>query len=323
MSQEVNIKIPCLGSDDLVEKQSVGGLSFSDHPSSMDPNLMPLRPNGSAPGCDGGAQSFTQSGAQLHPIKLNGRRQGCWVETPTARVAWLWSVCGDLAAPRGLQTQQLFENAELALQQAGMSWRDVVRTWFYLDDLLEWYDEFNAIRTEYFVDHGVLDGLVPASTGIGLGNHLGRACVAGILAVVPKENSVRIRAVESPLQNSALHYRSSFSRAVEIETATERQLMISGTASIDPQGLSAHQDDPQKQIELTMQVVKAILTSRGMDWCHTTRAIAYCKRPEYAELFRRYCAINQVPLGHCLFVQADICREELLFELELDAKVRP
>ncbi len=282
---------------------------------------MLLRPNVSAPGCDGGMQSFTVSGAELHPIVVGGQRLGCWVETESARVALLWGVCGELLAPRAQQTQQLFENAGLALQQVGMSWRDVVRTWFYLDDLLEWYDEFNAIRTGYFERHGVLDGLIPASTGIGLGNHLGRSCVAGILAVLPKDTSVQIHAVESPLQNSALHYRSSFSRAVEIETASERHVTISGTASIDSQGLSVHHADPQKQIELSMQVVRAILASRGMDWCHTTRAIAYCKKPEYAELFRRYCELHEVPLDHCLFVQADICREELLFELELDSKI--
>jgi enamine deaminase RidA (YjgF/YER057c/UK114 family) len=77
-----------------------------------------------------------------------------------------------------------------------------------------------------------------------------------------------------------LDYRSSFSRAAEIVTPEWRTVFVSGTASIEPGGLTVHHDDMDKQVALTMDVVKAILETRGMTLKDSVRAIAYIKRPE-------------------------------------------
>jgi hypothetical protein len=34
-------------------------------------------------------------------------------------------------------------------------------------EMLQWYGEFNKVRTAFFKNHGVFDGVVPASKGIG------------------------------------------------------------------------------------------------------------------------------------------------------------
>jgi len=52
-----------------------------------------------------------------------------------------------------------------------MDFSHVARTWLYLDNLLDWYDDFNVVRTSFFRKHDVFRGLVPASTGIGGSNH--------------------------------------------------------------------------------------------------------------------------------------------------------
>ena len=129
---------------------------------------------------------------------------------------------------------------EAALRLAGMDFSHVVRTWLFLDEILAWYRELNQARDAFFTSRGVYDGLVPASTGIGARNPAGTAVVAELLAVQPKSSRVRIRSVPSPLQCPALQYHSSFSRAVEVAQPDHRRLFISGTASIGPDGRSAH-----------------------------------------------------------------------------------
>jgi hypothetical protein len=56
---------------------------------------------------------------------------------------------------------------------AEASYRDVVRTWFYLNDILSWYPEFNQARNAVYRELGLIPGhdggsrRLPASTGIG------------------------------------------------------------------------------------------------------------------------------------------------------------
>lgn len=51
---------------------------------------------------------------------------------------------------RPLQTKRMIQRAAGILESQGASYRDVVRTWFYLDDILAWYPEFNRSRTAVY-----------------------------------------------------------------------------------------------------------------------------------------------------------------------------
>ena len=108
-------------------------------------------------------------------------------------------------------------------------------------------------------------------------------------------------------------------RAVEIDQPGSRLLTISGTASIEPGGETVHLDDTKKQIELTMEVVHEILKSRNMDWEDTARAIAYFKDDSEAYMLEEYCIENNLPELPVAISHADVCRHDLLFEIELDA----
>ena len=171
------------------------------------------------------------------------------------------------------------------------------------------------MRNEFFHRKKVFQGLVPASTGIGGRNPDGAALVAGLWAAQPVNESARVREVGSPLQGSALKYGSAFSRAVLMEGAGWRRLLVSGTASIDPGGRSVHGGDLARQIGTSMKVTEALLESCGFDSDDITRATGYLKDRQ-----------DVSSAGGCggqsrqlMFVQADICRPELLFEIELDA----
>jgi enamine deaminase RidA (YjgF/YER057c/UK114 family) len=190
----------------------------------------------------------------------------------------------DLAASRVEQTTSVFEGIEDALKDADMTFANVARTWPYMDRILEWYDPFNRARDLLHLSRAHLYGLVPASTGIGSANLCGSAITACAIAVKPRvPGAVTVEAVPSPLQCAALEYGSSFSRAVEIGTPECRTLMVSGTASIEPGGVTAYVDDVPRQIQLTMDVVEAILVSRGMGWRDATRAVMYLKKAEYVD----------------------------------------
>ncbi|HOK54203.1 MAG TPA: Rid family hydrolase, partial [Armatimonadota bacterium] len=191
----------------------------------------------------------------------------------------------DLSLPKQKQAAEVFENIESALQSTGMDFVNIIRTWFYLDDIFSWYDEFNSVRTEFFSKKRIFDGIVPASTGIGVRNQAGTAVVADVLAIKPKSDRVHIGMVPSPLQCPALEYGSSFSRAIEVTLPDLRRLYISGTASIKPNGETAHVGDIAAQIDLTMKVVQEILESRGMDWTDVNRAIAYFKYTDDIPVF--------------------------------------
>jgi enamine deaminase RidA (YjgF/YER057c/UK114 family) len=104
-----------------------------------------------------------------------------------------------------------------------------------------------------------------------------------------------------------------------VDTPTYRKLFISGTASIAPEGHTVHLDDIDQQIELTLDVVLAIMESCGMEWNDVTGAIAYVRDKEDLPAFDRYCERTNLSAEPVVVIQNDVCREDLLFELELAA----
>jgi enamine deaminase RidA (YjgF/YER057c/UK114 family) len=274
-------------------------------------------------GPSGAAFSGTQATAvtgNAVPIIIDGVTVGTVYEDEYARYCRLGNIhAPDTTQSRVDQTAATFERMLLALSMANMSFKHVVRTWLYMDRILDWYDDFNTVRTDIFKRLNVFDGLVPASTGIGVANADGAAMVADLLAVDPKTDAVKIEMVESPLQGAAWDYKSSFSRGVEVSVPDCRRLYISGTASITPDGATAHVGDVEKQVALTMEVVNGILQARDMEWADTTRSIAYFKDIRNAPIYHAYCRDQNLPAFPVSLAHADVCRDDLLFELELDA----
>lgn len=255
-------------------------------------------------------------------IVLDGVEVGTLYDDDMARYCCLAPIVpADLTLSRAGQAADVFEFMAATLAKCDMDFVDTVRTWFYMDELLDWYGEFNEVRTSFFKNHGVFDRLVPASTGIGTANPAGAALIAGLIAVKPKDDRVMLSEVKSPLQGSALDYRSSFSRALEVATPDSRTIYISGTASIDKGGRSIHLGDARRQIQETMEVVNAILESSGMSWDDAARGVVYYPNTANHELFLEYCQRQHIPDFDLSVVASDVCRKELLFEIEWDAHV--
>ena len=227
----------------------------------------------------------------------------------------------DMSKSREEQAKEIFPEIENVLKEAGFSFDDVVRTWFYVDKVCEWYGAFNSARSDYFEARGVFDHFLPASTGIGVANIDGAALVAGAIAMKKKgDSAAHAEIVDSPLQAPAMAYRSSFSRAAEILSPC-KTLFVSGTASIKPDSHDvAYVGDIVAQIDCTMKAVLAILESRGYGWKNVTRGIVYLKKPEFAKAWRDWLEANGLPPGFACETVCDVCRDEWLFEIEVDCR---
>lgn len=268
----------------------------------------------------GGIQLWAERDATVTPIMLGKEVAGSLVDTPDATICRLGGLNGRIPTrtPKE-QAQSVLHQLEEALLNAGMDFSHTVRTWYYNCEIVSWYEEFNRTRDAFFTEHRVYEGLLPASTGIGACNVSSSSIVGGLLAVKPKSGTVTMAEIPSPLQCSATDYGSSFSRAAEINFPTHRQVLISGTASIEPHGKTVHSRDVDAQIDVTMEVVKAILQSRDMNWSNVTRALAYVKRAEdisHFERYRRKLGLEALPV---VTMVAEVCRDDLLFEIEVDA----
>jgi enamine deaminase RidA (YjgF/YER057c/UK114 family) len=223
------------------------------------------------------------------------------------------------------QASQMIDRARNILESQGASYRDVVRTWFYLSDILGWYDEFNRARNERYSEIGIMPGsrdklMLPASTGIRGDNSQGAMCAMDLLAIVgSKDARPYIRRMSSVRQKDAFCYGSSFSRGVFIGESDTNLIQVSGTAAIDKEGKSLHPNDSSSQIACTLDNVEALIGQEGALLSDIAAATVFVKRPRDAEVFWEIAqsrGLNEFP-GICIV--ADVCRDELLFEMDAEA----
>ena len=273
--------------------------------------------------CDGkpiaGIQVHAFTG-DVERITFGGRVVGSVFTEGGARQCLIGGLTpADKTLSRAEQTRQTLEELQSVLALAGFELADTVRTWFFLEDILSWYDDFNLARTKIYSGVKFHTGSLPASTGVGAKNPAGTALALAAWAFRPLAAGARAEEVASPLQCPAPAYGSSFSRATELSSDTGRRLFISGTASIAPGGKTLWTGDVRKQVELTMDVVEAILRSRGFTFADLTRATAYFRHATDAGVFAEWLAANRMEKMPVVSTQCDVCRDDLLFELEADA----
>ena len=168
----------------------------------------------------------------------------------------------------------------------------------------------------------------PASTGIGTA---GRGIVLSAIALVSDRSDIRAVPLENPRQTAAYDYAASyspqspkFSRAMVLSCGTYTTIFISGTASIT-HSQTRHPGDAVKQTEETLDNIAALiaeenLARHGLPGLGTSLASlgfarVYIKRPEDYTAVRAICEqrLGKLPT---IYAIADICRPELLVEIE-------
>jgi enamine deaminase RidA (YjgF/YER057c/UK114 family) len=224
------------------------------------------------------------------------------------------------------ETRDALLLAEELLRGHGWSFADVDRTWFFLDDILAWYDDFNRARNAVYEGFGLVNGsptsVIPASTGIRGRNARGHRCTFDLLATRPLAGrDLAVERLCNPLQSEAPEYGSSFSRGLSVATDRCRYVLVSGTASIDEHGNTVHPGDFDCQARRTLDNVESLLASGGAVFDDIYQASAFVKRPEDVERLHKILKLRGLENLPLVCTIEDICREELLVELDATAVI--
>jgi len=215
------------------------------------------------------------------------------------------------------QANAVFQQAIDSIENMGGRFLDVARTWIWMRDILRWYGDLNHVRTKNFKKHGVI-GRAPASTGIGI------APVAGHLALdlfaAWGEPALVQKLDATGRQRAASEYGSAFARAARVRTPGGETVFCCGTAAIDASGATCFAGDIARQVQMTLENVAAVLRDSDCDGDDVVQAMVYCATPAVARHFNR---VHQPYLPWpCLVMIGDVCRPDLLFELEVTASAR-
>lgn len=227
--------------------------------------------------------------------------------------------------------RRAYRDVFAALQDCGQP--HMLRLWNYLPRInadgggLERYRQFNIGRQQAFIDAG-RDAFESAPAACALGT---TGAQSGGLAIRFLAGRVPPRPVENPRQVSAYRYSTAhgpraptFSRAALADAGGGRVvLFISGTASIVGEQ-SLHPGDVIAQTEETLRNLQAVLHA-AMARCSARFTLADLQSTVYlrhaadapAVLALLSKAVPLAPAPRC--VQADICRAELLVEIEAHA----
>lgn len=127
--------------------------------------------------------------------------------------------------------------------------------------------------------------------------------------------------------NEAYNYQkpSSFSRALRLDLGGYKILLISGTASVNEMGKPEYIGDFKAQVWRTYRNITSLLSAEGMTWHDIVRTTNYLRDIErdYAEFNKIrttfYQWMNLDPLPASTGIQARLCWETLLFEMEVYA----
>ena len=241
------------------------------------------------------------------------------------------------------RASDLFKQLNTALVQAGSGLEQVVRTWFYVGGITDpeadgqRYFEFNRARSHAYqglhfyrslLEPGTNQPVFPVSTGIGMN---GGGMMAGCAALQTRRPDARLIQLENPQQTPAYAYHPrysaespKFSRGLALVLGKYVTTWISGTASI-VNSESRYPGDIRRQTEQTIENIERLITTENFALhglgsvkagLHDLAKIrVYLKRPEDFCACKAICErrFGSVP---AIYAVADVCRPELLVEIE-------
>lgn len=212
-------------------------------------------------------------------------------------------------------SREVYAGVIAYVREAGFPY--FVRMWNFVGGInevekRERYQLFCAGRHDAFVDAGYHHDVdLPAASAVGMHR---RGLITYFLAArdagVQVENPRQVAAYDYPPQYGPKS--PSFSRA----TVWRDTVFVSGTSSVIGHE-TVHTGDVDSQLDETVRNIEAVLarTGRGLD--SVIAAKTYVRRADdYARIAARLADVFPVNL----YLEADICRKDLLLEIECVAR---
>ncbi len=243
-----------------------------------------------------------------------------------------------------VQSDEAFEKIAKVFAHEGFEASDIFKQWNYIPqitatdaDNYQHYQAFNDSRSEFYRTADWTKSGYPAATGIGMDCG---AVTIDLIAVKPLNDKIKIIPIDNDLQLAAHVYSQEvligtegdivegkstpkFERAKALGNKEEGYVCyISGTAAI--RGEESIGDNAAEQTVLTMENIEHLISEHtcnkyGVELSDNQRKVyiarAYVKREcdavaIKAEVNKRWPHISMI------YLSADVCRDELLIEIE-------
>lgn len=295
--------------------------------------------------CEVGLVSNTQ--ASVNYGNFNNRPY-CIVDTPNYKEYWTigaQSVHPDLNIMGS--SNDAFNYLSELYKHLGITFNNIVRQWNYVGEILSKEDEsgrlrqhyqmFNETRSDYYGKYRNRTDF-PAATGIGM-SYLG-VCIDSFS--VAGDASLKIVPISNPDQSESYQYGQKvlvgdpdkkkkqnqppqFERAKLIALNNVSRLMVSGTASIIGQDTIGI-DDVEEQTRVTIQNINRLSSEENLR-NHYPEIKAIPNKYSYVRVYVKYADDIEKVKAICAkeygdtpttYVVADICRDNLLVEIEAE-----
>lgn len=239
------------------------------------------------------------------------------------------------------QTETAFQQLQGLLAAEGLGFTDIVRQWNYVPGILDvqvhegktlqHYQVFNEVRKAWYNRH-TFDHGYPAATGIGV--KTGPFSID--VLVMASHPALDKKGLSNPHQHNAYQYDQHvlvgdafcgehknpplFERAKRLTGSSTAQVIVSGTAAILGQetvGLG----DVSLQTDVSIRNMLALITPEvtGTNTRFVFNGLrVYIKNLNDSEKVKSICQHYFSGLS-ATFVQADVCRDNLLMEIEGEA----
>lgn len=232
-----------------------------------------------------------------------------------------------------------FETALQILAQEGLTIQNIIRQWNYIENIAivedlnapQNYQDFNDVRATYY-DQVQFNQGYPAATGIG--QDTGGVIISFI--AVSDSDIISIKPIINPGQIDAHKYSElvlegssnqkctpKFERAKLVSIGSRNYIYVSGTASILGEK-TVHVGDVELQTKTTIDNIKRLFSkenqeSVGLDFdvakIQFSHLRVYVKFKADIPAVQRICDA-ELNCKSSLFLESDVCREDLLVEIE-------
>lgn len=236
-------------------------------------------------------------------------------------------------------SERAFEQAVAILNAEGLSIKNIIRQWNYIENIAivedknapQNYQDFNDVRARYYNQVQFENGY-PAATGIGQDTG---GVIIGFIAL-SESDIINIRPIANPGQidahqyselvlegNSAQKCTPKFERAKLVTIGSRNYIYVSGTASILGEK-TVHEGDVEKQTLTTIENIKRLFSKENQDKLGLDFDVAkiqfshlrvYVKYKKDIPAVQKVCD-SELNYKSSLFLESDVCRENLLVEIE-------